>query len=98
LDAHNFINRVFVPGARKAKIQDFHWHDLRHTFASRLAMRGVDLRAIAELMGHKTIQMTMRYAHLAPGYLADAVRTLDKPPKGRGGTGTNTGTSAAGKK
>jgi hypothetical protein len=42
--------------------------------------------------------MTMRYAHLAPGYLADAVRTLDKPTKGRGGTGTKTGTNAGGKK
>lgn len=98
VDAHNFINRVFVPAVRKAKITDFRWHDLRHTFASRLAMRGVELRTIGELMGHKTIQMTMRYAHLAPGYLSDAVRTLDKPAKGRGGTGTKTGTNAGDKK
>lgn len=98
LDAHNFINRVFAPAVREAGIEDFHWHDLRHTFASRLAMRGVELRTIAELMGHKTIQMTMRYAHLAPGYLADAVRTLDRPTKSRGGTGTKTGTTAGAKK
>ena len=39
---------------------------MRHTFASRLVMAGVDIRTVAELMGHKTIQMTMRYAHLAP--------------------------------
>ena len=49
---------------------------LRHTFASRLAMAGVDLRTLAELMGHKTIQMTMRYAHLAPAHNLAAVERL----------------------
>ena len=54
----------FEPAIREAKIQNFHWHDLRHTFASRLRMAGVDLGTIQELMGHKTIAMTCRYAHL----------------------------------
>lgn len=55
----------FEDAVIKAGIRGFTWHDLRHTFASRLAMAGVDLRRIQELMGHKTIQMTCRYAHLA---------------------------------
>lgn len=59
-----------------AGITGFRWHDLRHTFASRLAMQGTSLRAIQELLGHATTTMTMRYAHLAPGYARDAVMRL----------------------
>lgn len=59
-----------------AGVRNFHWHDIRHTFASRLAMAGVPIRHVAELMGHSEIQTTMRYAHLAPGHLADAVERL----------------------
>jgi integrase len=62
-----------------ATIKNFHWHDLRHTFASRLAMAGVPIREIAELMGHTELQTTLRYAHLSPGYLADAVERLTAP-------------------
>jgi site-specific recombinase XerD len=61
----------------EAGIRDFHWHDLRHTFASRLAMVGVDIRTIQELMGHKNITTTMRYAHLTPAHLQSAVERLD---------------------
>lgn len=61
----------------EAGIRDFHWHDLRHTFASRLAMSGVDIRAIQELMGHRNITTTMRYAHLTPAHLQSAVERLD---------------------
>jgi hypothetical protein len=53
------------------------WRCLRHTFAGRLVMAGVDLRTVQELMGHKTIQMTCRYAHLAPKYQLAAVQKLD---------------------
>jgi integrase len=66
----------FEDAVRKAGLRDFTWHDLRHTFASRLAMQGVDIRTIAALMGHKTIQMTMRYAHLAPEHKLVAVERL----------------------
>ncbi len=66
----------FVPAVETAAIRDFTWYCLRHTFASRLVMAGVNLRTVAELMGHKTIQMTMRYAHLAPEHNLAAVERL----------------------
>ena len=65
----------FEPAVAEAGLEDFTWYCLRHTFASRLAM-GVDLRTIADLMGHQTIQMTMRYAHLAPAHQRSAVEQL----------------------
>jgi site-specific recombinase XerD len=69
----------FAECCAKASITDFTWHDLRHTFASRLVMAGVPIRTVAELMGHSEITTTMRYAHLAPRYLADAVERLTEP-------------------
>ena len=74
-----------------AGVQDFHWHDLRHTFASRLVMAGVPIRAVAELLGHSEITTTMRYAHLAPGYLADAVERLAALPPIQTSTAVSTG-------
>jgi site-specific recombinase XerD len=56
-----------------AKIEGATWHTLRHTFASRAVMAGVDIRTGQELMGHSTITMTMRYAHLSPAHLRAAV-------------------------
>ena len=56
----------FEPAVLTAKMRGFTWHCLRHTFASRLVMAGVDLRTVQNLMGHKTIAMTVRYSHLAP--------------------------------
>jgi len=66
----------FEDSTKTAGIRDFTWHDLRHTFASRLVMAGVDLTTVAALMGHMRIQMTMRYAHLAPDHKQDAVERL----------------------
>jgi integrase len=66
----------FEDAVKKAGIANFRWHDLRHTFASRLVMADVDIRTVAELMGHKKIQMTMRYAHLAPEHKLVAVERL----------------------
>ncbi len=69
--------RWFENAVAAAGINDLTWHDLRHTFASRLRMRGVELATIKELLGHTTLQMVLRYAHLAPGYLKAAVENLE---------------------
>ncbi len=63
--------------AKDAGVKDFHWHDLRHTFASRLVMNGVDIRTVQELLGHKSIVQTMKYAHLAPDHRQAAVEKMN---------------------
>ena len=65
-----FMRRAFLSALKAAVVADFRWHDLRHTCASYLAMAGVPLLSIAEILGHRTLQMTKRYAHLS----ADTVR------------------------
>ena len=91
LDAKNHMHRVFLPAVEAAKINDFRWHDLRHTFA-RLVMAGVDIRTVQELMGHKTLVMTMRYAHLSAEHKLDAVQKLNRP-RTEAPTDTTTDTS-----
>ena len=73
-----FFRSVFERAVRKAAIHDFTFHDLRHTFASRLVMAGVDLPMVKELMGHKNISMTLRYTHLSRDHKQRAVRTLEQ--------------------
>ncbi len=70
------INSSWEEVCDAAKLKDFRFHDLRHTFASRLVMAGVDLNTVRELLGHSDIRMTLRYAHLAPDKLAEAVAKL----------------------
>lgn len=73
---------------KMAGLENFTWHDLRHTFASRLAMKGVPLPEIQELLGHTTIMQTRKYAHLSPGHLRSAVdklATATKQPATRRG-------------
>jgi integrase len=62
---------------RKAQFRIIGWHTLRHTFASHLAMRGVPLPVVKELMGHANITTTMRYAHVAPSALRTAIEILN---------------------
>lgn len=57
-------------------VQHFRFHDLRHTYASYLAMSGASLRVIADLLGHAKIQMTMRYSHLSPSYTQRVVEEM----------------------
>lgn len=63
----------------RAGVLNFTWHDLRHTFASRLVMAGVEMRQVQEFMGHKSILTTMRYAHLAPEHGKAAIEKLCAP-------------------
>ncbi|GAG80440.1 unnamed protein product, partial [marine sediment metagenome] len=77
------IKRSFNTAVRRAKIHDFKFHDLRHTFASHLVMAGADLTMVKELLGHKDIKMTLRYAHLAPAHKAKAVDLLDSILNGK---------------
>ena len=60
----------------RAKVIGFRWHDMRHDFASRLVMAGIPLNTVRDLLGHKDIKMTLRYAHLAPGTKAAAVEMI----------------------
>jgi integrase len=90
---HVFVNPVtggpygdiktgFNRACKKAGIKDFHFHDCRHTFASHLVMAGVDITTVKELLGHKTLTMTLRYAHLAPSHKVRAVDVLDNTING----------------
>jgi integrase len=75
------IDKQFAHCVKNAGIEDFRIHDLRHTFASWLVTKEVPLLHVKELLGHSSIKMTERYAHLATTALAKAVAVLDEPEK-----------------
>ena len=74
---HIDFRRALAKAVKVAGIAHCRFHDLRHTFASHLAMNGVDLLTIKELMRHKTMAMTLRYAHLSPEHQQRAVEVLN---------------------
>ena len=70
---------AFENAVTEAKLDDFRFHDLRHTAASWLVQRGRSLKEVQELLGHQTFAMTLRYAHLSPDRLREAVSSLESP-------------------
>jgi integrase len=70
------VSTTWYRALDRSGIKNFHFHDLRHTFASNLVMGGADLRSVQTLLGHRDIAMTMRYAHLSPAHLREAISVL----------------------
>ena len=73
MDSRAFLRRVYEPAMRKAGIQDASWHTLRHTTASRLVMASVPLPTVKDILGHRDIQTTLKYAHLTPSHIQAAI-------------------------
>lgn len=72
------LERPWRTALKKAQIEDFRWHDLRHSAASYLAMSGTPMRSIAEILGHKTLQMVKRYSHLSQDHLREEIDKMAK--------------------
>jgi len=71
------LRSAFEYSMERAEVKDFHWHDLRHCTASYLAMNGASLAEIAEVLGHKTLSMVKRYAHLSDGHVSNVVASMN---------------------
>ena len=75
-DSH--LRRAFRGVVKLVRIENFHFHDLRHTFATRLVQAGIDLYKVQCLLGHKSPIMTQRYAHHYPESLREGVEILER--------------------
>ena len=73
----NQVTMAFRRACKKVCIEDFHYHDLRHTAASWMRMSGADIHTVALQLGHKDLRMAARYQHLSPAFLGEAVGKLD---------------------
>lgn len=76
------VSVAFRRARKKAGIENLRFHDLRHDFASSLVQAGVDIYRVKDLLGHKDLRMTVRYSHLAPENLRDAIKVLDEKTSG----------------
>ena len=74
------IKRAFRSACKRAEIEDIRFHDMRHTFASWAVQSGADLYRLSRILGHSSLQMTTRYAHLATEHLHEVVRNMATPP------------------
>jgi integrase len=72
------IRTAFENAVEEAQLDDFHFHDTRHHFASWFVMRGGSIAALKEILGHATLAMTMRYAHLAPEHLRGEIAKTER--------------------
>jgi site-specific recombinase XerD len=75
---HASLRTAFLFAKDRAKIENFKFHDLRHSAASYLAMNGATLAEIAEVLGHKTLSMVKRYAHLSDTHVSSVVESMNK--------------------
>ena len=72
------LKKAFATAMRIADVNEFHWHDLRHSTASYLAMNGASLAEIAEVLGHKTLSMVKRYSHLSDSHVSNVVASMNE--------------------
>lgn len=72
----NCVRTAFTPACKRAEPEDLRFHDLRHTFATNLVMRGVDLVTVKDILGHSDITMTVRYSHPSDSRKMEAVEKL----------------------
>jgi integrase len=76
--SREMVSVAFKRATKRAGIDNFRFHDLRHDFASNLVQGGIDINTVKDLLGHKDLRMTVRYCHLTPENLSDAVKVLDE--------------------
>jgi integrase len=77
-----YLHREWQAVLKEAGIENFRWHDMRHDFASQLVMAGVDIYTVCKMLNHSDVKITMKYAHLAPDRMKNAVQVLNRRTKG----------------